>query len=72
MLIIILIRISLINYIILIKLKRIKKNANTVACKLRLALTKAFNHKLEVVSEKMRKKEEIVENQKTKTITMKR
>ena len=48
------------------------KNADTVACKLGPALTKAINHKLEIASKERQKKEEIVERQKIKAMAAKR
>ncbi len=51
--------------------KRIK-NTDIVARKLRPALTRATNQRLEIPKEKRRKKEEIVERRKTKAIAAKR
>lgn len=47
------------------------KNANAVACKLRSALTKATNHRLEVASKERRKKEKIIERRKTEAMAAK-
>lgn len=47
-------------------------NTNTIARKLGPALRKVTNQKLEVVREKMQRKEEIVEKRKVKTMTAKR
>ena len=49
-------------------MKKDIKNADTVVYKLRPALTRATNKRLEVAKKKKRKKKEIVEKQKTKTI----
>ena len=53
-------------------LDRMKKgisNTNVVTRNLRLALIKLTNHKLEIARKKQRKREEMVEKRKTKTIT---
>lgn len=47
------------------------KNTNAVARKLRPALTKLINHKLKVVSEKWRKREEIIEKRKIEAMAKK-
>lgn len=48
-----------------------KKNANAIVCKLRSALIRVTNHRLEVASGKRQKKEEIEEKRKIKAITTK-
>ena len=48
------------------------KNADIVAGKLRRALIRATNDRLEVVREKRRKKEEIMEKQKAEAMAEKR
>ena len=47
------------------------KNADAIACKLRLALTKVANNRLEVAREKRRKMEEMMEKQKAKAMAAK-
>lgn len=44
------------------------KNVDRILCKLRLALRKAINHKLEVSRKKKQKKEEIIAMRKTKAM----
>lgn len=48
------------------------KNADAVACKLRLALTRAINYKLEVVKVERQKREKMVKKQKAEIMTIKR
>lgn len=48
------------------------KNADTVVCKLRLALTRATHHRLEVASKEGRKKKPMVERKKTEAMNAKR
>ena len=48
------------------------QNLDTVACKLRHALTKASNYRLDVAKERTQKREKIVEKWKTKAIAIKR
>ena len=48
------------------------QNADTFAHKLRLALIKVINHKLELVRKEQRKRKEIVKSQKTETMTTRR
>lgn len=48
------------------------KKRDTVACKLKPALKKAINQKLEVVKKKKRKREKIIKMQKRKAIAKKR
>ena len=52
-------------------MKKGVQNPNTVACKLKLALTKASNYRLEVAREEKQKKEEMVEKQKTEAMDAK-
>ncbi len=47
------------------------RNADTVAHKLRLALTKVINQKLEVAKEERRKREKIVERRKIEAMAVK-
>lgn len=46
-------------------------NANAVAYKLRPALTRAINHKLEVVSEERQKREPMIKRRKTEAMAIK-
>ena len=48
------------------------RNADAVARKLKPALTRAINYRLEVASEKRQKREKIVERQRTEAMTAKR
>lgn len=52
-------------------MKKSIRNANAVACNLGTALTRATNHKLEVIREKRRKKNQIIKRWKTKAIVTK-
>lgn len=52
-------------------MEKSKKNTYAVACKLRRALIRVTNHRLEVLREKKRKSKEIVKRQKTKAIAIK-
>lgn len=47
------------------------QNANTIACKLRLASTKTTNHRLKVTKEEQHNRKEIVEKQKIEAMAAK-
>lgn len=47
------------------------RNINIVACKFGPVLTRAMNYRLKVASKKRKKREEIIERQKTKTVATK-
>ena len=64
------IKISLSNYIILIRLKRYK-NINVIAYKLKPTLSKSTNCKFETTSKKNKNREEIIERWEIKVITIK-
>lgn len=52
-------------------IEKSKKNANAVACKLKLALTKIINDRLKVVEKKRQKREKMIKKQKIKIMAIK-
>ena len=59
------------NYMILTRRKKCIRNADAISCKLKSALTRATNNRLEVAREERQKKQEIKEKRKVEVIVAK-